>query len=243
VAFSAFINLLMLTVPFYMLQVFDRVLTSRSEETLLFLTFIAIGAILTLSGLEAVRSRLFVRVSVWLNARLSGDILKNSITSALGGAGRSSVRGLRDLEAVRAFATGAGVFPLLDAPWVPLFLGVMFLLHPVVGWIATAGTVILFGMALLNEYATRPLLDRASGASNQSIHRAEAAVRNADVIEAMGMAPNLVGRWNTDNEEAIRLQAMPVIGREPSRPWSSFFASAYNSLSWGSEPISRFLRK
>ncbi|NQV21457.1 MAG: ATP-binding cassette domain-containing protein, partial [Rhodospirillales bacterium] len=208
VVFSAFINLLMLTVPFYMLQVFDRVLTSRSEETLLFLTFIAIGAILTLSALEAVRSRLFVRVSVWLNARLSGDILKNSISNALGAAGSSNARGLRDLETVRSFATGAGVFPLLDAPWAPLFLGVMFLLHPLIGWIATIGAAILFGMALLNERATRPILDQAAGASNKSVQRAEAAVRNADVIEAMGMAPNLVQRWNNDNADAIRLQAL-----------------------------------
>lgn len=208
VVFSAFINLLMLTVPFYMLQVFDRVLTSRSEETLLFLTFIAIGAILTLSALEAVRSRLFVRVSVWLNARLSGDILKNSISNALGAAGSSNARGLRDLETVRSFATGAGIFPLLDAPWAPLFLGVMFLLHPMIGWIATIGAAILFGMALLNERATRPILDQAAGASNKSVQRAEAAVRNADVIEAMGMAPNLVQRWNNDNAEAIRLQAL-----------------------------------
>lgn len=208
VVFSAFINILMLTVPFYMLQVFDRVLTSRSEETLLFLTFIAIGAILTLSGLEAVRSRLFVRVSVWLNAQLSGDILKNSISNSLGGAGSSNARGLRDLETLRSFATGAGVFPLLDAPWAPLFLGVMFLLHPIIGWIATIGALILFGMALLNERATRPILDQAAGASNKSVQRAEAAVRNADVIEAMGMAPNLVQRWNTDNAEAIRLQAL-----------------------------------
>lgn len=206
--FSAFINLLMLTVPIYMLQVFDRVLTSRSHETLLLLTLIAIGAIVTLSGLEAVRSRLFVRVSVWLNAQLSGDILKGSITSALGSAGRTSARGLRDIETVRSFATGPGVFPLIDAPWMPLFLGVMFLLHPIVGWIATVGALLLFGMALFNEYATRPLLDQAAGASNKSIQRAEAAVRNADVIEAMGIAPNLVRRWDSDNAEAIQLQAM-----------------------------------
>lgn len=208
VTFSAFINILMLTVPLYMLQVFDRVLTSQSEETLLFLTFIAVGAILTLSGLEAVRSRLFVRVSVWLNARLSGDILKNSISNALGTAGKGGARGLRDLETVRSFATGPGIFPLLDAPWAPIFLGVMFLLHPIIGWIATIGAAVLFGMALVNEYATRPLLDQAAGASNKSVQRAEAAVRNADVIEAMGMAPNLVKRWNTDNADAIRLQAM-----------------------------------
>jgi PrtD family type I secretion system ABC transporter len=208
VVFSAFINLLMLTVPIYMLQVFDRVLTSRSEETLLLLTLIAIGAIITLSGLEAVRSRLFVRVSVWLNAQLSGDVLKSSITSALGSAGRTSARGLRDIETVRSFATGPGVFPLLDAPWMPLFLGVMFMLHPVIGWIATVGAIILLGMALFNEYATRPVLDQAASASNKSVQRAEAAVRNADVIEAMGIAPNLVRRWDTDNAEAIQLQAM-----------------------------------
>ena len=139
VLFSLCINLLMLTVPLYMLQLFDRVLTSRSTDTLIMLTIVAVGAILTLAALEAVRSYAMVRISGWLEPRLSGAILSGSVARSLVQSGDPSVQGLRDLQTFRTFLTGPAIFPLFDAPWTPIFIVVIFLLHPVLGWVALCG--------------------------------------------------------------------------------------------------------
>jgi PrtD family type I secretion system ABC transporter len=204
--FSFVINLLALTSSLYMMQVYDRVLGSRNEVTLGMLTAMALLALLAMAGLELVRGRLMVRLGLWLDSRLGGPVLTGAIRSVLRG-GERSAQGLRDLSTFRTFLTGPSIFPLLDAPWVPLYLLVIFLLHPVLGWIATAAALLLFGLAVLNEFATRTLL-RASGvASHRTQLGADQAARNAPVIEAMGMLPSLVERWQTRNSEAMALQA------------------------------------
>jgi hypothetical protein len=104
-----------------------------------------------------VRGRVMVRVGLWLDRRLGGPVLTSSIRNVLRG-GERSAQGLRDLGTFRTFLTGPGMFPLLDAPWVPLYLIVIFLLHPALGWIATGAAVLLFSLALVNEFATRSLL-------------------------------------------------------------------------------------
>lgn len=208
IIFSFFINMLMLTVPLYMLQVFDRVLGSGNIDTLMVLTAIAIVSLLTLAALEGVRTYVMIGLSSWMSGKLGGTILDSSVKSALNHTNDPSVRGLRDLETVRTFLTGPGVFAILDAPWVPIFLAVIFFVHPSLGWIATIGAFILFGLALANEMITRDPLAQASGQSQRTTHQAETAVRNADMISAMGVLPNLVSRWNRDNSRMIALQAL-----------------------------------
>ena len=207
VLFSFAVNLLLLTIPLYMLQLFDRVLTSRSTDTLTMLSIAAAGAILTLAALEAVRSQVMVRISSWLDNQLSGEILGGSVVDGLVRGGAASVQGLRDLLTFRTFITGAAVFPFLDAPWTPIFIAVIFLFHPLLGWLSVAGATLLFALALLNELATRKLLMMSGGASIKSLRFAESAVRNADVIEAMGMMPNVVRRWHRENAWMLDLQA------------------------------------
>lgn len=208
VVFSFFINMLMLTVPIYMLQVFDRVLGSGNVDTLIVLTTIAIVSLLTLAALEGVRTYVMIGLSSWMSRKLGGNILGSSVRIALGQSNDPSVRGLRDMETVRGFLTGPGVFAVLDAPWVPVFLAVIFLVHPLLGWIASIGALILFGLALANDIMTREPLGQASAESQKSMHRAETAVRNADMISAMGVLPNLVNRWNQDNARMIGLQSL-----------------------------------
>lgn len=206
VAFSLFINVLMLTAPLYMLQIFDRVIASRSEDTLLYLTLIAGVALLTLAALEITRSRIMVGLSSWLDKRLSGTVLEGSIGMSVAAAGAPSIQGLRDLSTFRTFLAGPGMFPILDAPWTPIFIAVIFLMHPVLGWLALGGAIVLFCLALANEVTTRDLLRRSGGASIASLRQAESAVRNAHVIEAMGMMPNLVKRWHSKNAEMLDFQ-------------------------------------
>lgn len=203
---SLFINVLMLTAPLYMMQVFDRVLASRSTETLFFISLIAAAALLTHGLLEFVRSMAFIRMASWIERQLGAEILSRSIAVALEHDKEPSVQGLRDINALRGFLTGPAIFPILDAPWSPIFLVVVFLLHPWLGLLALAGAVTLFILALCNEIASRRLLNDSEGASMRAVRRAEAAVRNADVIGAMGMLPNVVGRWTQDSAAALVLQ-------------------------------------
>lgn len=204
-AFSFFVNLLMLTVPLYMLQVFDRVLTSRSIETLVMLTIVAVGAFLVMAALEVVRSRVLLKVSTRLDLRLGAEALKASIAGALRGTGHS-VQALRDVAQLRNFLAGSGILTLFDAPWTPIFLMVIYLFHPLLGTVALVGAVVLFVLALVNELATRGPLDEANSASLTALRTAEAGARNADVVEAMGMAPGLLARWLAQNAEVLHLQ-------------------------------------
>ena len=204
--FSFAINLLALTSSLYMMQVYDRVLGSRNEVTLAMLTVMALVALLAMAGLELVRGRLMVRIGLWLDRQLGSAVLTTSIRRVLRG-GERSAQGLRDLSTFRTFLTGPNMFPLLDAPWVPLYLLVLFLLHPVLGWIATAAAAMLFGLALLNEWRTRDLLREAGAVSHRTQLGADQAARNAHALEAMGMLPALVERWQMRNAEAMALQA------------------------------------
>ena len=204
---SLFINVLMLTAPLYMMHVFERVLSSRSTETLFFISLIAIAALMTHGLLEFVRSLAFIRVASWIDRQLGVEILSRSVTVAQEHVGAPSVQGLRDINAVRGFLTGPAIFPILDAPWSPIFLAVVFLLHPWLGILSLVGAVVLFILALCNEIASRSLLQDAEGVSMHAVRRAEAAVRNADVIGAMGMLPNVTNRWEEENAAALALQS------------------------------------
>ncbi len=200
--FSFAVNTLMLTVPIYMLQLFDRVITSKSVETLVMLTIAALGAFLILGALEVVRSRLLQRVGVKLDRALSGDAFKASVAHAVGGGGHS-IQALRDLQTLRNFLSGHGVLALFDAPWTPLFIFIILMLHPILGGLALLGAVALFGFALINEAVTRRPMEDATAASLVAARKAEATVRNADVVEGMGMLGGLMGRWSANNTESL----------------------------------------
>lgn len=206
--FSMAINLLVLASPLYMMQLYDRVLSSRSIDTLMLLTLIVLFAFSVMAALEWVRGRLMVRVSSWLDRRLGGEVLTGSIVGALRHGRDHSAQSLRDLATFRTFLTGPNLFPILDAPWAPVFLAVIFLLHPLLGVLSSIGAMVLFGLAVLNEMATRKPLNEAGAALRTAQYQADASVRNADVIEAMGMMPNLVRRWQRRNAEAVHWQAI-----------------------------------
>ncbi|ODR93232.1 type I secretion system permease/ATPase [Sinorhizobium alkalisoli] len=211
VGFSAAINVLMLTAALYMLQVYDRVLSSHSLETLTALTIIAVVALLSLSILEAARSQLLITAGTWMNGRLSPILLAASIEQAAATPGGRDGRALRDLELFRNFLTGAGIFPILDAPWAPIFFAAMFLLHPWLGWLAVGGGIALFALAVLTEFVTRKPVAEASGAQAKAYTQAEAAIRNAEAIQAMGMLAALMRSWTPVQATAAEGQAIASI--------------------------------
>ena len=204
--FSLGVNVLMLTVPFYMLQIFDRVLLSRSLETLLLLTLIAVAGLLTLGLLDAVRGLVVLRFGSWMERQLGGYALAAGVMRGLRRS-QTNAQGLRDLTTVRTFLTGHGIFPFLDAPWTPLFLLAVFLLHPTLGLVATAGALVLAVLAVTNEVATRRLNDRSSETTNNATEDAHKAMRNADAIEAMGMLPALIDRWYGKADVSLAMHA------------------------------------
>jgi PrtD family type I secretion system ABC transporter len=192
--FSGVVNLLQLTTSIYMMQVFDRVLASRVLDTLYFLSLIAIGAILVLALLEAVRGQVMQRLATWVEHRVAPEGFVRAIESTLRGR-PYRMEALRDLAVCRGFLSSAGALSLYDIPWVPIYLGFIFMLHPVMGCIALAGAVTLFGLALLSELSTSKLLKEANSASMASQRRAESISRNAEVIDSMGMLPAVIGHW------------------------------------------------
>ena len=204
--FSACLNVLMLAVPLYMMQVYDRVLTTGSVDTLLALTAMVAAALVVFGLLEALRGRVLARAGAWLDRELGSPVLAGAVAAALRAGGGVSAQGLRDLAAVRGYLGGPGVMPLFDAPWAPVFLGIVFLVHPVLGWIGLGGALALFGCAVLNDVATRKKLTEANGAAAGALNAADAAIRNADAIAAMGMLPALARRWREAGARGLRLQ-------------------------------------
>ena len=153
VAFGFVINLLYLVAPLYMLQVFDRVLSSQQVETLVLLTLIAGFALLIMGLLEMVRSRIQTRMGNWLDRTLSGDLIRASVNAALHGRA-ANAQAMRDLGTVRGFISG-GLRAVLDVPWSPLFVAALWLLHPWLGWFAAASAVFLLLLAVANELVAR----------------------------------------------------------------------------------------
>ena len=205
--FSLFINLLMLVPPLYMLQVYDRVITTRSQETLLMLTLVVVFLFMVMGALELVRSRILVRVGnrldVLLSPRLYGAMFKRSLTTP----GKPSAQPLNDLTTLRQFLSGNGLFAFFDAPWVPVYIGVLALFHPWFGLFALGAGLVLAVIALINEKTTRQLLADANGQHVLSQDLANSNLRNAEVLHAMGMLPGIQGRWAARHREYLALQS------------------------------------
>lgn len=203
--FSVCTSLLMLTGPIYMLQVYDRVIGTGNVETLIALSVIIAVAFCVFAAMEALRTLVAQRVGVWLDRRLFGPTLASGVAMALNESGVTA-QGLRDITTVRSYLASPAIFPLFDAPLAPLFLIILFVMHPLLGVVALAGGVVLFLLALANEFTTRKALQQASGASARTFSAADAAVRNADVVAAMGMMPALARRIDDQAEQWRGLQ-------------------------------------
>lgn len=205
--FSAIINLLMLVPSLYMLQVYDRVLSSRNETTLWMLTVMMLGAYLFISALEFVRSFVLIRLGAQLDMKLNKRIYTAAFEQNLKRAGGNAGQALQDLANIRQFLTGNGVFAFFDAPWFPIYLLVIFLFNTYLGLFALVGTILLVALAYVNEVVSRKPLSQASGMHVAASNLATNNLRNAEVIEAMGMLPNLMSRWFKLHSRFIQLQA------------------------------------
>lgn len=204
--FSLAINLLYLAAPLYMLQVYDRVISSASIVTLVMLTIALLLAFVALAGLDAVRSRVLTRAGIRLDRLLAGRVVAASVESSAKGVSLGSQM-LRDYDNFRQFITGAGINAIFDLPWAPIYIVVIFLLHPLLGAFALVSAILLVGMALLNQWMVKAPLAEASEASARNYGFTDMSLRNSEVVLAMGMLPGLLQRWGRDRERLIDRQA------------------------------------
>jgi len=193
--FSMFINILMLVPSLYMLQLYDRVLTSKSEDTLIMLTAIVIVMFLTMSLLEIVRSKILVKVGNKLDFLLSTRVFDSLFELANKSPGKASSLPLSDLTSVRQFMTGNGLFAFFDAPWIPIYIAVLFMFHPMFGYFSIFAAIVLISFTIFNEYSTKVKLAEANTLSRASTMYVDSNLRNAEVINAMGMKVNVQGIW------------------------------------------------
>ena len=206
--FSVVVNLLLLVPALYMLQLFDRVITSRNESTLVLLTFIAVFALGMMSILDAVRARLLAAAAAALDRHLGPKVLDGLLAQTARLSGAEHLNGLRDVNTLRAFLLGPGVLAVFDAPWMPLFLALIFVFHPVLGIFALGGAVTMVLIAVANERFTRKPLERVQAEARRAGRYVDAAVRNAEVATALGMLPALTRRWSALNDRVLREQAL-----------------------------------
>ncbi|MBH3451718.1 type I secretion system permease/ATPase [Pseudomonas putida] len=206
--FSFFVNTLMLVPTLYMIQVSGRVVPSGSTSTLLMLTLILTVLLLTLGSLEWVRSRIMVRISNRLDVLLSRDVYRASFKRSLqSGGADATAQSLNDLTSLRQFFTGAGVFAFFDAPWFPIYTAVMFLFHPWFGWMTLACGSILAVFAVINHRVTGQALAIANKENVASNVITSKTLRNAEVIESMGMLETLMNRWAKRQRYVMMLQS------------------------------------
>lgn len=201
--FSLVINALMLALPLYMLQVYDRVLSTGRTETLIMLTIMAVAALLFLGALDVLRSAVITRIGRWLNAQLAPVFLASSVRARLQG-DESGAQPLRDLGAVQNFVGGSGLTFLFDLPVMPLFVALIWLLHPWLGMLALGAAGALFSLSIINDRLTQKPLLEGNVAQIRANVQAETTIRNAEVVQAMGMLPTMVGRWQDIHERSLR---------------------------------------
>jgi len=191
----------------YMMQVFDRVFSSRSVETLLMLSALAILALALGYCMDVVRARALGWSGRALDRRLSPAALASALRDAAGVSGRANTDVLRDIAQLRAFLSGTGIHALFDAPWLPIYILVIGLMHPLLGLAATLGACLLTALAIVNERLMRDRAERALRCSRETTRHAEALTRNAEVIIGMGMTRAAVGSWQVRHGQLLEAQA------------------------------------
>ncbi|MEP7030384.1 MAG: type I secretion system permease/ATPase [Pseudolabrys sp.] len=204
---SGMSNILMLTGSFFMLEIYDRVLPSRSVQTLVGLVVLAAGLFMMLGLLDLIRGRILVRIGGALDEMLSGRVYDTIVRLPLKLGNRSDgLQPLRDLDSVRSFLSGNGPIALFDLPWLPIYLAICFLFHPYIGFAALAGAIILGVLTYLTETMTREPTMAATGFAITRNNLADASRRNAEALTAMGMSGRFSAFWNEANRKYMASQ-------------------------------------
>lgn len=203
--FSLLTNLLLLASTVYMLQIYDRVLSSGSIDTLLWLTLAVIGAIAVYGLLEHARRMMLGHISQWLDDQLSVPVIERTMEARL--AGSSLEAGLKDVTDLRGFIAGDGILTFLDAPWTPVFLAFMWLLHPALGVVGLVGAVLLFCAALANDFLTRRKGQEAAAGLRRSQAAVAQYIDGAETLRSLGMSEPALQRWEQNQQSLVDIQS------------------------------------
>ena len=201
--FSLVLNLLMLVPALFMLQMFDRVLTSRSTETLIMLLLFAVGALLVMAYLDVIRARLLTAAAVYLEKLLGPRVLADMIRRNAAPSHGEALHGLRDVGALRAFLTGPGILALFDSPWVPVYVLVIYFFHPLLGAVALGGALVMLTLAVLNEKFSRQPLEAMQVDARRAGRFADQSIANAEVARALGMEASLARGWEGHSRKGL----------------------------------------
>ena len=231
-SFSMVINLLQLAAPIYMLQIYDRVLASRNDMTLAMLTGLLIAVFALVSALEFIRSRVLVRLGALMEAKINDRVFDAAFAASLDGKGNAR-QAVSDLTQIRTFITGNGTFAFFDAPWFPIYLAAMFMLHSWIGWFGAISALVLVALTWVTELATQDPLANANRLAIESGNLAQNSLNNAEVIAAMGMLPNIRGRWQSKQSEYLLLQAVASDRAGLIAACTKFFRVTFQSLILG----------
>ena len=231
--FSMVANVLMLSPTLYMLQVYDRVMVSRSELTLLAMSLITLFLFCVMAFAEWMRSRVLVRSGVRLDAMLGTRVFNASFEANLAPSGVSPARSFGDLIQIRQFLTGNGILAFFDTPWTPVYMAVLFILHPMLGWLALFFAAVQGALAWFGHRSTVAPAEEASRASGEASMYLQGKLRNAEVLEPMGMVHNLRPRWAQRHDQAQLLQGRAQALTHRITAWSKFIRYAQQSLALG----------
>ena len=200
--FSIFVNLLMLVGPLFMLQVYDRVLSSRSEETLVTLFILVTGLFLLMGVLDYARGRVMARIGASLQATLDSRVFTGSLIGTESG----PLSPLRDLEAVQRLLTSSAIFALLDIPWIPMFITAIFIFHPLLGWLAVGGGALLIAITIINQFVTLSPITVANQKAAASNVMADSIRAQREVLQGLGMVPAVQARWQILQNSSLDAQ-------------------------------------
>ncbi|MBF0389023.1 MAG: type I secretion system permease/ATPase [Desulfamplus sp.] len=204
--FSMFINILSLTFSVYMLAIYDRVLSSYSMPTLMTITVAAIIALIVNAMLFFLRSRLLVMAGVDIDNTLSSPVFKEMLKDSCSVQKSGYSAGLRDVNILRNYLGGNAIFALFDMPWMPIFLLFVYMVHPIMGMVATGGVVIVFILGITQELLTRKRLEMANNINNAAGNFTSLCLRNSEAVGSMGMLGGVNARWQALNNQVITLQ-------------------------------------
>lgn len=231
--FSGVINLLMLVPSIYMMQVFDRVLTSRNETTLLMLSLILLGFFALGCALEWVRGQVMIKMSAGLDTQLGERVFDAAFERSLKEHSANPAQVLSDLNSIRQFVTGPALIAIFDAPWLPIYVVATFLFHPWLGVFTVIGSLILAGLAVWNELTTRKNMSEANRLSVASSSYVNSTLQNAEVIQAMGMLTPLRRRWYNVQQRVISEQGEASDRSSRIAALSRFVRMTWQSLALG----------
>ena len=234
--FSFFINILMFVAPMHMLQVYDRVLVSRSETTLVVLTGLAVGLLVIFGILDGVRSRILLRTSLKFDEIISDSVFRAIFQGTIRRPQTKNnyFQSLRDMDQIREFISGGPIVALCDAPWGPLFIAVIYVIHPLLGLVSTIGAIIIFIIAVMNELLTRDPVQQAANHHIHALTSANASLKNAEVVHALGMVSAVKSQWSKSHDSALSFVAQAGLRASSIISSSRFVRMALQVLILGS---------